>query len=265
MGSRSARGSACLAQLLRSHSMSDTQPIHRLGVIGDIHAECDRLDAVLDWLAGQQLDASVCTGDIADGKGCMNRCCDLLKQAAVATVAGNHDRWLLQDRVRHLVDAHQLGDLLPATQEYLMELPKTRELQTVSGSLLLCHGVGDNDLGKVWPGTVRTQAERSAELDKIIDSGEFKYLVNGHLHYRVLIDFTDLLLVNAGTLRGEFPGVSIIDFDEGWIAAYELDLDAGRQRIKKVAEYSIDDRTGRRIWENTQAFDAQWTPSTLYA
>lgn len=245
--------------------MSDTQPIHRLGLIGDIHAECDRLDTVLDWLAGQQLDGSVCTGDVADGRGCVDRSCELLEQSGVATVAGNHDRWLLQDRVRHLVDAHQLDDLQPATQEYLMDLPKTRELQTVSGSLLLCHGVGNNDLGKVWPGTVKTQAERSAELDKIIDSGEFNYLVNGHLHYRVLIDFTDLLLINAGTLRGDFPGVSIIDFDEGWIAAYELDLNAGEQKVQKVAEYSIHDRTDRRIWDNTQAFDAQWSPSTLYA
>lgn len=120
-------------------------------------------------------------------------------------------------------------------------------------------------MGKVWPGTARTRAERSTELDKIIDSGEFRYLVNGHLHYRVLIDFTDLLLINAGTPFGDLPGVSIIDFAEGCIAAYELARGAGKPRVDKVAEYSIHNRPGHRIWDNTQAFDAQWSPSTSYA
>jgi Icc-related predicted phosphoesterase len=61
--------------------------IRRLGVIGDLHGEDRRLARALDWFASQALDALVCTGDLADGTGCLDTCCRLLQQAGVITVA----------------------------------------------------------------------------------------------------------------------------------------------------------------------------------
>ncbi len=144
--------------------------IRRVGVIGDLHAEDRRLVRVLDWLAGASVDAIVCTGDIADGRGCVDFSCALLEQARAIVVAGNHDRWLLQDRVRHVPEAHRLEALHERSVDYLSALPRSVELETVMGRLLLCHGVGDNDLGKVWPGTARSPIERSNELDAICSS-----------------------------------------------------------------------------------------------
>jgi len=234
--------------------------IRRLAVLGDLHAEDRRLAGALEWLAGQRVDAIVCTGDIADGRGCVDVSCRLLHEARVVAVAGNHDRWLLQDRVRHIPEAHRRDQLHDQSIAYLQALPRTAELHTVAGRLLLCHGVAHNDLGKVWPGTERSPIERSAELDEVIESGRYRFLVNGHLHYRVLIDFEALLLVNAGTLKGPYAGFSVMDFEQDCIASFGLE----DQSPQLLAERPLTPSPERRVWRNTQAFDGDWQPVALY-
>lgn len=234
-------------------------PIRRLGVIGDVHGEHRRLATVLDWLAGQQLDALVCTGDVADGRGCINRSCELLRDAGVQAVAGNHDRWLLQDRVRHVVAAHHRHELEPANLAYLQGLPPTRELDTVAGRLLLCHGIGDRDLEKVWPGTSRSAIRRSATLDRLLRQARHRFVINGHMHFRVLIDFEELLLMNAGTLKGERAGVTIMDFAGARISAFQLDAEG---RPRPGVEHPLWPE-GRRVWRDTAEFDGQWQPVVL--
>jgi predicted phosphodiesterase len=237
-------------------------PIRRLGLIGDVHAEEDRLEAALDWMHGQRLDAILCTGDVSDGPGSVDRCCELLEQAGVATVSGNHDRWLLTDKSRHIENAHQLADVGEPAREWLGALPRTLSFDTVLGPLLLCHGMADNDMRKVWPGTRRMPAERSDELDSLLAAAEHRFIVNGHMHFRVLIDFQDLLLVNAGTLTSRHrPGVSVFDFETGYLGAHEFE---GARVGPMVAEHPLAPGPDRRVWRDTQEFDGTWTPITLY-
>ncbi len=232
----------------------------RLGVIGDVHSEHERLDAVLDWFAGQRLDAVICTGDVADGRGCINRTCGLLRQGRVLTVAGNHDRWLLENRVRHVAHAHRREELDPANLEFLETLPPTREIDTAAGRLLLCHGIGRNDLGKVWPGTARSEVKRSSELDALLAAGRHRFVINGHLHFRVLIDFADALVINAGTLKGERAGVAILDLVEETVSAFHLE--SGRTP-RAGSVHGLGGGHGRRVWRNTAEFDGSWDPVLL--
>jgi predicted phosphodiesterase len=234
----------------------------RVGVIGDVHAEHDRLEKVLEWLSGQNVDAIICTGDLADGRGCIDRTCALLDSAGAIAVAGNHDRWLLQDRVRHLPDAHRLEAINDRTADYLRGLPTSVTLETTAGSLMLCHGVGENDLAKIWPGTERSPIERSARLDEIIATERFRFLVNGHLHYRVMIDFENLLVLNAGTLKGGYAGVSVMDFSADGVSSFAV-TDEGPPVL--VAEHTLSPTSSRRIWRDTQCFDGAWEPLALYA
>ncbi|MFU8816483.1 MAG: metallophosphoesterase family protein [Pseudomonadales bacterium] len=247
---------------MKSAYASALPPIRRLGVIGDLHGEHQRLETVLEWLAGQQLDALVCTGDLADGTGCINRSCALLQQAEVITVAGNHDRWLLQNRVRHVAGAHRIEQLEEGNLNYMRSLPQVITLDTVAGPLLLCHGVAGNDLGKVWPGTPRSRIERSAELDALLTADHHRFVINGHMHFRVLIDFQRLLLINAGTLKGPHAGVSIVDFAGGAVTAY--DVEAG-QRPTLAREHALRPGAQRRVWRDTREFDGSWQPALLYA
>lgn len=236
--------------------------VRRVGVIGDVHAEDELLAHALDWFAGQRIDRVLCTGDLADGGGDLERCCALLREAGALTVRGNHDRWLLEDRVRSVPDAHRRHDLSETALAFLAELPGTVEVETCRGPLLLCHGVAENDLRKVWPGTERLAAKRSEELDRLLADGHYRYLVQGHSHYRVLVDFPELLLVNAGTLvRRHRPGVSIIDFASETITAYEFE---GDRLHSAAAAHPLQPGPERRIWEDTQAFDDAWTAVALY-
>ena len=115
---------------------------------------------------------------------------------------------------------------------------------------------------KVWPGSARMPIERSLELDSLIELDDTRFVFNGHLHYRVIVNFERLTLLNAGTLKGEHrPGVMLLDFDAQTVTAFEFASNLGLQR---VAERAMRDET-RRIWRDTQEFDSAWTPVALYA
>jgi predicted phosphodiesterase len=238
----------------------DTTPIASLGVIGDVHAEDDRLNLAIEHLTALAPDAIVCTGDIVDGGGCPNEVVRLLDSANIHTVRGNHDRWVLQDKARHVPDAHVLEDLSSYSRSYLGSLPVQLSLPTIHGKLLLCHGVADNDLKKIWPGTERMEIERSQQLDEIIASGEYRYIINGHMHFRTLIHFESLTLINAGTLKGEhWPGFAIIDFEQHKITAFEF-RENGVSHAK--TQSLVDER--HVTWRNTQAFSGDWDPVRLF-
>jgi len=240
--------------------MNASGQIRTLGVIGDVHAEHHRLEAALAHLGRLETDAIVCTGDIVDGIGCPNESIKLLNHSEVFTVRGNHDRWILEDKARHIEDAHSVDDLSEASLSYLNSLPSQVTLDTIRGKLLLCHGVADDDLRKVWPGTEKMAIERSHLLDKIILEGEYQYLINGHMHFRTLIHFEEMTLINAGTLRGEhWPGFSVIDFEAEHITAFEFVDD----QIRMVKTHRLI-REEHIIWSNTQSFCGDWDPVRLF-
>ena len=116
--------------------------MQRIGLIGDVHAEHDFLATALDHLARERVDAIVCVGDLVDGRGDVDRCVEQLVRHGVHTVRGNHDRWLLGD----VTKMQSLFELHVRTRDYLAALPKTRLYDTADGPLLLCHGLGDDDM-----------------------------------------------------------------------------------------------------------------------
>lgn len=234
--------------------------ISRLGVIGDVHAEHERLEQAIYFLKEQTVDAIICTGDIVDGGGCPDTSVALLVEHDIHTVRGNHDRWILQGKARHVPDAHHPHNLTADTLQYLEQLPTTVELDTISGKLLLCHGIADNDLSKVWPGSERLPVERSAELDLLIDSGRHNFVINGHMHFRTMIHFEQLTLINAGTLKGvHWPGFSLIDFAMQTVFAFEF-TESGITSSKSHSLISDEYQTYR----NTQAFSGDWNPVRLF-
>jgi len=235
--------------------------IRRLGVIGDVHAEDNRLGLALDYLQAAGVDQIICTGDVVDGLGCPETAVGLLQQHQVATVRGNHDRWLLADQVRHVPNAHARAGLGARTLDYLGNLPSAMALDTLAGKLLLCHGMGDNDLQKIWPGTARMPAERSKVLDRLIDNGDYRYIINGHMHFRTIIHFEALTLINAGTLKGEqWPGFMLIDFASDSLTSLRF----RDGKIDIACEVSLQPGSQHTRWANTQAFAGDWQPLVLH-
>lgn len=156
-------------------------------------------------------------------------------------------------------------------------LPTQRRIDTTAGPLLLCHGVADNDLAKIWPGSERMPPERSPTLDCMIERGQFRLLVNGHMHYRVVLDFPGLTLINAGTLLPRHrPGVSLLDFVSNEVRVFEFGAPAGAPAGASAGADSIAMEleeshrvmlfdAARKRWPNSAAFDSSALPLTLYS
>ena len=232
-----------------------------MGVIGDAHAEDERLATALSVLCDEDVDLIVCTGDVVDGTGSPDRTVQLLRDADVVTVRGNHDRWLLENKARHVPDAHRAESLRRETLDFLEGLPRELTLNTVAGSLLLCHGIGKFDLRKVWPGSERMPPERSKELDALIAAGKVRFLLNGHMHFRVLVHFETLTLFNAGTLRGNnAPGFTVLDFETLLAQPFTL-RDGGVERVNPIPIHATPDR---RVWRDTGEFDGNWQPTRVF-
>lgn len=194
--------------------------LRRVGVLGDIHCEDGRLETALRFFETSRLDLICSVGDIVDGPGDLNRAIDLLIEHDVTCVRGNHERWLVRGEMRGLPDANTYSDFKTSSWEFVARLPLRRELETVAGAALLCHGLGDHDMAGVWPSDDALTLRSNHALWKLVNSREYHFVINGHTHRRLAQRFDDLTLINAGTLfREHNPCCLIVDF-EARVAEY---------------------------------------------
>lgn len=196
----------------------------RLGLIGDVHAEDDLLGHTLDWFSRVRVDRVLCTGDIVDGHGDVDRACSLLTGANAVVVRGNHDRWIRSDEMRQLPHAHKMTQLSVESIALLKGLPSTVSLDLPAfarhppGKLLLCHGVGGNDMARLNPDDRGYAISSNEDLLAILFNPGVHVMVGGHTHRPMLRRFergsgkSPLWVVNPGTLaREDDPGFAILD------------------------------------------------------
>jgi predicted phosphodiesterase len=138
-------------------------------------------------------------------------------------VAGNHERWLLAGEARDLPDATPLAEVGGEARAYLSSLPKTLEYETAAGRLLLCHGLGEDDMGGVRPGDYGYALESNFALLRLTLEAKYRFVVNGHTHQRMVRSFGRLTIINAGTLfREHQPCFLIADFENEFVQYYEF-------------------------------------------
>jgi predicted phosphodiesterase len=198
-------------------------PLRHIGLIGDVHCQAERLETAIVHLQAAGVEAIVCTGDLTDGFGDIDRCCDLLQAAQVITVLGNHDRWCIHNERRNRAECTLFQDLSARSQAFLSQLPSQVELQTIAGLALLCHGLGANDMGKLLPQDDPKAIAKNQALQGILHRQRYRYILNGHSHYRMVKTVGDLTVINGGTLRqGHDPGFLRLNFATGLLQPYDL-------------------------------------------
>lgn len=210
---------------------NNTHLLRRLGLLGDIHCEDERLATALAFLQTQALDLLCAVGDLVDGPGDVNRTIELLQEHRVITVRGNHERWLFSGEMRSLPESNARGDLVDPAFEYLSLLPTVRRLETVAGSAMLCHGLGTDDMAGVWPADDHLQLHANYPLWQLVSRREFRFVLNGHTHQRLVRNFSNgneaeigLTIINAGTLfRKHRPCFCIADFGAGFVQYFDLE------------------------------------------
>ncbi len=195
--------------------------LSRVGVIGDVHAAAALLASALELLATHAVDAVVCAGDVVDGPGDADLAVALLRDSGVITVRGNHDRWLLNGELRDLPDAHRLEHLAPDTREWLNRLPPQVRLATPHGELLVCHGLGADDMNRLAPDQFGYSLEVNAALHDLIRQGAPRLVIKGHTHRRAVYTCGPLVVLDAGTLAGHGPpSTSILDLPLQQVISY---------------------------------------------
>lgn len=217
----------------------------RLGLIGDVHAEHLALAAALTHLRTIGVETILCVGDIADGEGDIEACVRLLGAPDVQVVRGNHERWLFENRMRTLPGAHQIEALSNQAREFLSTLPAVRRIPTVAGMLLLCHGLGDDDMGKVRPDDTSWDLNENRSLQKLLEDHDLAFVVNGHSHCAMVRPLEPITLINAGTLfREHTPCFAHLDLAQRSVRFFELD---DQQRISDGEHYRFG-MPGQGIW-----------------
>lgn len=193
-----------------------------VAAIGDIHEEDVLLQHVLEFLVPIAPDVIVAVGDIVDGPGDGGaRCCELLADRGVEVVRGNHDRWLLEEAATWSEDARNASIVV----DFLEALPAIREYQTELGKILLCHGLGPHDMNRLLPDDYGYALESNDELQKLLRSKEYRYVVNGHTHHRMVRDFGGVTVINTGTLRRDHDSCfAILDFGARIVTFYDIDV-----------------------------------------
>jgi predicted phosphodiesterase len=197
------------------------QVIRRAGLIGDVHAEHEALAFAIEQLKRLGAETLLQVGDIVDGAGDVNASIGLLREHRVLAVRGNHERWLLAGQARDLPDATRLGETSPESLDYLAKLPETREFRSPRGNVLLCHGLGRNDMVGIKPDTGSYDIAFNNELQTLIAERRYRFVINGHTHCSMLRTFGQLSIVNAGTLhRDNERAFTYVDFERGELVRF---------------------------------------------
>jgi predicted phosphodiesterase len=184
-----------------------------IGVLGDAHAEDERVERALAHFREIGATVVLCAGDVTDGYGSATRTAELLADHGALTVRGNHERWTLSNTMRGFPGATDPATLSARARAFLASRPATLELSSSLGPLLLCHGLGANDMAKVKPDDFGLALTSNDDLQALIHSQRYRLLVNGHSHRPMVRRFETLTIVNAGTLkRDEYPCLVVIDF-----------------------------------------------------
>lgn len=198
----------------------DLAVLRRLVLIGDVHTEATRLTHVLAYAERVRPDAILCVGDIVDGPEDATRCIELLRDHGVATVRGNHERWLLGGT------PFEPYDPPPWALAWLRALPPTRQFETVAGRLLLGHGIGNHDMVNLRPDDHGYALAANLPLWQLVLDRACDLYVGGHTHRCMIRRFEDVLVLNPGTLaRRDSPGFVDVDLDAGSVHCFHVSLD----------------------------------------
>ncbi|MGH7565960.1 MAG: metallophosphoesterase family protein [Gemmatimonadota bacterium] len=121
----------------------------RFGLLADVHANLQALEAVLGFIDSQGIEEIWCLGDVVGYGGDPAACVEIVRARCVGTVRGNHDAAAVEPRLRETFNPHareaierQAALLDDRALGWLAGLPPLIELDDV----VLLHGsVADPD------------------------------------------------------------------------------------------------------------------------
>ena len=174
----------------------------RIAALADAHGNLLALEAVLADLRAQAPDLVVNLGDLVSGPFDPAGSADAQIALGCPTLAGNHERQLLERDDTSPSDAVARPRLSPAHLDWIAGLPKT--LQLADGEVFACHGSpagGDLEylLEDVSSGRP-VLAPDDAIRPRLEGIGLARLVLCGHTHMPRLAQLGGVLVVNPGSV-----------------------------------------------------------------
>lgn len=181
----------------------------KFAVISDVHGNLHALDAVLDDIASQGVDATLSLGDFLSGPfdpvGVANRLIEL----DFPSVRGNHDRYIADGREDDWhIDALVRSQLEPRHFDWLRSIPATA---VWADTVLLSHGTPRDDNGAWLDGMVNDHAVLLTPEHIEAEAAGFSQsvLLCGHTHVARHVKLGDgRIIVNPGSVGLPFDSGS---------------------------------------------------------
>lgn len=174
-------------------------PEQPFAVISDIHGNRLALEAVLADIEKRNIKTIFNLGDIFYGPLDPRGTAEILMERKISTVCGNEDR-ILFENVADSPTLHYCREQLTAVEIVWLKTLKTTE--TINQEILLCHGNPENAREYIIH-TKKPDAfilKQNEEIEEILTGYHEKIILCGHDHLPNVIQLTDKLLVNPGSV-----------------------------------------------------------------
>lgn len=210
----------------------------RWGLISDIHSNAPALRAVLDDLERLGVERVLCAGDVVGYYPFPNETIEMMAEARIISIQGNHDRAVLN--VNPSMMNPQAADavlwtasVLSANNRRLLSvMPPNTTVRSDRRAMSVYHGSPRDPLEYVY------EEDASAGLLRM---ARCSVLVLGHTHVPYAKRFPDGLIVNPGSVGQPRDGdprasYSIVDTEEGSVENHrvEYDLEAMEHRFERT-------------------------------
>ncbi len=167
----------------------------KIGLISDVHATADPLREALAIFRQEQVDISLCAGDIAGYGEELDQTVELLIESECQMIAGNHDNWYLESPV---------SDELQWIKPFFSQLPSTLEFTFEGKRLHVVHASPPHskmkgiklldEQGIVLP-------DRKEQWTNSLKNFKYDVLIVGHTHQVFSERLGNTLVINPGSTK----------------------------------------------------------------
>lgn len=190
----------------------------KIAIVSDIHADAKALKRVFDDLPS--VDRVICAGDaVSEFRFCPDTV-DLLRQANVQCIQGNHEHVLFNHNPGYLAKCR--AEYAPELLDVLADAPKSFELEAAGAKLLMIHATPWSPFsGYINPGS--PQLPRFASLP-------YDFVILGHTHYAMVEQSGSVTVINPGSCsqprdRDPRGSYAILDLESRQVTLHRLRLD----------------------------------------
>lgn len=179
--------------------------IIKLAIIADIHANIYALQEVLKDIEKQDVDQTICVGDLVGYATFPNEVIDLIRASEILTIQGNYDESVAEDLLVCGCDykdpkkmeqaAHSLiwtqETVTSENKEWLENLPKEYRMTIAGKEVYLVHGSPRKNNEYLY--------RDNQAIDEILQQYQFDILICGHTHKPYFKVANNRYIINAGS------------------------------------------------------------------